>query len=83
MFKEFSYVTWIAKDSKLIKKMSAAMLMEIKAGQAGVTESDFDSMSMDIDLDMIMKNYNDPVSIVLPEEAKQAIEIPQPEPSNK
>lgn len=83
MFKELSYITWIAKDTKLMKRMSITVLMEMNAEQFGATESDFDNMSMDVDMDMIMQNYNEPVSIILPEEAANAMEMPQMEPSNK
>jgi len=79
MFKELSYITWIAKDTKLMKKMNFTMLLEIDASQVSATVSDFEKMSLDADLDMIIQNYNEPVSIILPEEANQAMEIPQPE----
>jgi hypothetical protein len=75
-FKKLSYVCWIAKDSHLMKRMKADMLMEITGEQAGVTDGDFGKMIMDMSMDMAMFDYNEPVSIVLPDEAKNAMEMP-------
>lgn len=75
-FKKLSYVCWIAKDSNLMKRMKADMLMEITGEQAGVTDGDFGKMIMDMSMDMAMFDYNEPVSIVLPDEAKNAMEMP-------
>jgi len=75
-FKELSYVCWIAKDSKLMKRLKADMLMEITGEQTGFPDSDFDKMTMDMSTDMAMFDYNEPVSIVLPDEAKNAMEMP-------
>lgn len=75
IFKEIYYTLWVAKDTKLIKKMQLAMSMELTAAQAGVTESDFDKMTMDIAMSMALKDFNKPVSIILPDEAKDAEEM--------
>ncbi len=75
-FKELSYVCWIAKDTGLMKRLKADILMEITGEQSGLTGSDFDKMTMDMSVDMAMFDYNEPVSIVLPDEAKNAMEMP-------
>ncbi len=75
IFKELSYTAWIDKDTKLIKKMSMTMLMEFSAAQVGVSESQIKKMNMDADVAMTVNNYNEPVSIVLPEAAQNAMEI--------
>jgi hypothetical protein len=75
-FKELSYVCWIAKDSNLMKRMKADMLMEISGEQPSLTGSDVDKMTIDMSMDMAMFDYNEPVSIVLPDEAKNAMEMP-------
>lgn len=77
IFQELSYTCWIAKDTKYMKKMTASMLMEMSADDFGETGGDFGTMTMDMDMDMIMYDYNKPVSIVLPDEAENAMEMPQ------
>jgi hypothetical protein len=76
VFKELDYTIWISRDSKLTKKIIANVLIDVDAGQLGTTQSDFDEMTVNIDLEMLMYNYNETVSIVLPDEAQNAIEIP-------
>jgi hypothetical protein len=83
MFKELSFITWIAKDTKLMKKMNFTVLMEIDAKQVNDNKSDFEKMSIDADMNMILQNYSQPVSIVLPEEAANAIEMPRMEKPNE
>jgi hypothetical protein len=75
IFKELSYTVWIAKDTKLMKKLKLAMSIEMTPELAGVSESDFDKMTMDIGLDMEIQNYNKPVSVILPDEAENATEM--------
>jgi hypothetical protein len=75
MFKELDYRLWITKDTKLIKKMEMSMSLEMTPEQAGMSGADFDIMTLDADLEMEIKDYNKPVSITLPDEAKDAIEM--------
>lgn len=35
-------------------------------------------MTMDITIDLMVYNYNQPVSIILPQEAEEALEMPMP-----
>jgi hypothetical protein len=77
IFKELSYTCWIAEDTKYMKKVTASMLMEMSAADFGETEDNFGTMTMDIDMDMIMYDYNQLVSIVLPDEAENAVEMSQ------
>jgi len=77
VFKELSYTVWIAKDSKLMRKMNIDMLMEMNTEQFGAGDNEFDKMKMDINMEMKIGNLNEPVSIDLPEEAKDAPEMPQ------
>lgn len=74
-FKELSYTVWIAQDTKLMKKLNMAMLLEMTAEQAGSNASDFDKMTLDLNMNMLMKHYNESVSIVLPDEAQNATEM--------
>jgi len=36
-------------------------------------------ITMDITIDLMVYNYNQPVSIILPQEAEEALEMPMPE----
>jgi hypothetical protein len=75
MFKELDYRVWIAKDTKQLRKLKLTMNMEMNAEQAGASEADFDKMTMDVNLEMEIKDYNKPVSIDLPDEAEDAEEM--------
>ncbi len=75
VFKELSYTVWIAKDTKLMKKLNMTMGIEMTPEQAGASESDFDKMTMDIEMDMEIQDYNEPVTITLPDEAENATEM--------
>jgi len=77
IFKELTYICWIAKDTKYMKKMTANMLMEMSADDFTEMEDDFGTMTMGTNMDMIMYDHNKTVSIVLPDEAENAMEMPQ------
>jgi hypothetical protein len=75
VFKDLTYTIWIARDSKLTQKMDANILMEFNAEQYGAESGEFDGMRMNMVMGMRMYNYNKPVSIILPEEAEDAIDM--------
>jgi hypothetical protein len=50
--------------------------MEINAEDLGETSADFDKMTMDMSVVMKYSDYNQPVTIVLPAGAANAIEQP-------
>jgi hypothetical protein len=76
VFKELSYTAWIATDTKLLKKMDGSLVLEMTPEQVGSTD-DFDKLKIDITLGIELYDYGAPASIVLPEEAGDAIEVPQ------
>jgi outer membrane murein-binding lipoprotein Lpp len=76
-FKELNYIMWIVKDTKYVKKVTLDMRMEMNSGQMGTTGADFDNMTMNIEFAMLLRDYNNPVSIVLPDEALNAQEMTQ------
>jgi hypothetical protein len=76
VFKDLSYVVWIDKDADFIMKMDADMLMEFTPEEFGAESDDFDNMKMNVTMGMRMFDYNKPVTINVPEEAKDAIEMP-------
>jgi hypothetical protein len=75
MFRELSYKVWVDKDTKQMKKLRMTMNIEMDAEQAGVSDADFDKMTLDMEMEMTMKDYNEPVSITLPDEAEDAVEM--------
>ena len=76
LFKEMSVKEWIAKDSYRVMKTEVDMLMEMRPGDVGATEADFEKMIMDMNVGMSFYDYNQPVSITLPPEALDAPEMP-------
>jgi hypothetical protein len=79
MFKNLSYTLWIARDSGLIKNMDVSLLLEMSPDQfASAKTTDFQNLTMSVTMTMKMFDYNKPISIVLPPEAKNAMEIPAP-----
>jgi hypothetical protein len=75
MFRDFSVKYWIAKDTYYIAKMDMIMDIELTPEAMGFPEEE-GVMTMDIAMSMLMYNYNQPVNIVLPPEAEDAIEVP-------
>lgn len=75
VFKDLYYVIWIDKAAGLIIKMDATMLMEFTSEEFGANPDDFDSMKMDVTMNMRMYDYDKPVSIVIPEEAEDAMDM--------
>jgi hypothetical protein len=76
VFKNISYLVWVARDNNLLKKIDASMLMEFDAAQFGEKGGDYDNMNMNMNMGMRLYDYDEPVIIELPEEAKDAIEMP-------
>lgn len=76
VFKDLAYIIWIARDSGYMKKMDASITMEATAEQFGAKDGEFDGMKMDMSMAIRMYDYDKPVTIVLPEEALNAAEMP-------
>lgn len=76
LFKEMSIKEWIAKDSYLFMKSETHMLVEMRPGDFGATEEDFEKITADVNTEMEFYDYNGAVSIELPEEALEASETP-------
>ncbi|OGN97381.1 MAG: hypothetical protein A2Y89_04570 [Chloroflexi bacterium RBG_13_51_18] len=75
VFKKFKYVCYITKDSNTLKKIVSEIEMEFTPEQAGVSAGDFDTMIMNMYLDMRIYDQNQPFSITLPDEAEDAMEV--------
>jgi hypothetical protein len=73
MFRSFSIKQWIAKDTYYLTKAKMDMAIELTAEAMEVEEG---GMSMDIAQTLFIYDYNEPISVVLPPEAEEAIEVP-------
>ena len=71
----FSITDWIAKDTKFMMKEQMTMDMTISLKNLDIPDTE-DGITLTMDYEMISYDYNKPVSIVLPEEAEDAIEVP-------
>jgi len=75
VFRDIYYVIWIDKDRGLMIKMDASMLMEFTPEEFGADTDEFDNMTMDVTMSMKMYDYGKPVTIVIPEEAEDAMDM--------
>jgi len=75
MFNELSYKVWVDTETNLLKKMTMVVDMNLTASQVGATDTDFDSMTMHMELEMTLSDYNEPITIDLPDEALDAQEM--------
>jgi hypothetical protein len=66
---------WIAVDSNLLMKSALAMSMEVNASDLGAEEGSFDKMTMDITMDFEAYDYNQAVTVEVPQEALSAEEV--------
>jgi len=74
-FKNFSVKQWGAKDTYFLTKVEMYMAIELTPEALGFPEEE-GLMTMDIKMDLLAYNYNQPVSIELPPEAEEALEVP-------
>lgn len=74
MFRSFSVKQWIAKDTYFLAKVEIDMAMELTPEAMGFPGEE-GIMTMDIAMSILAYNYNQPVSIVLPPEAEEAVEM--------
>ena len=75
MFDELTYTIWIDKETKYIKKMTAYILMKMSGDDFADMDGDIGTITMDMNMDIEMYDYNKPVTIVLPDEALDAMEF--------
>ena len=72
IFRSFSVKQWVAKDTYFLTKAEIDMAVELTPEDMGFPEEE-GIMTMDIAMDFLAYNYNQPVSIVLPPEAEEAV----------
>jgi len=71
-----NYTLWVAKDSYLLIKVAGNISMELSPEDVGASYNDFERMDMDIVMEVVFYDYNQPVTIELPSGAKWATEVP-------
>jgi len=67
---------WVAKDTYYIAKMQMLIDIELNAEDFGDIEEDMQAVKINASYDMLMYDYNEPVTITLPPEAEEAVETP-------
>jgi hypothetical protein len=76
VYKKFEYYCYITKDSRMVKRIVYEMEIETTPEQAGASENDFDTMKITMSMDVKYYDYNEPFSMDLPDEAQDAMEVP-------
>jgi hypothetical protein len=74
IFNNASIKQWIAKDSHYLARAEINLDMELSPETMGFPEEE-GGITLDINMILMAYNYNQPVSIILPPEAKEAEEI--------
>ncbi len=75
IFRSFSVKQWVAKDTYLLIKAEIDMTVELTTEAMGFPGEE-GVLIMDIAMDFLAYNYNQPLSIQLPAEAESAMEVP-------
>lgn len=75
IFRSFSVKQWVAKDTYFLIKAEIDMAVELTPEAMGIPEEE-GVVTMDIAMDFLAYNYNQPLSIQLPAEAESAMEVP-------
>jgi len=76
VFRSFSVKQWVAKDTYFITKAEIDMVMELTPEAMGFPEEEGE-MTMNITMTLLAYDYNEPVSIELPPEALEALDVTQ------
>jgi len=74
MFHSFSVKQWVAKDTYFLTRAEIDVVVELTPEAMGFPEEE-GVLTMDIAMDWLAYNYNQPVSIELPPEAEEAVDI--------
>ncbi|MBA7560850.1 hypothetical protein ES708_02481 [subsurface metagenome] len=76
VFRSFSVKQWVAKDTYFITKAEIDMVMELTPEAMGFPEEEGE-MTMNITMILLAYDYNKPISIELPPEAEEALDVTQ------
>ena len=75
IFRSFSVKQWVAKDTYFLTRAEIDVALELTPEAMGFPGEE-GLLTMDIAMVLLAYNYNQPVSIELPPEAEEAIEVP-------
>lgn len=75
MLSNYSVKQWVTKDSYFVTRQEIDMTMELTSEAMDLPQEE-GSITMVITMVNLFYNHNQPVSIVLPPEAEDAIEVP-------
>jgi len=76
VFRSFSVKQWVAKDTYFLTKAEIDMVMELTPEALGFPEEEGEA-TMNITMTLLAYDYNEPVSIELPPEAEEALDVIQ------
>ncbi len=77
VFRSFSVKQWIAKDTYFLMKVKIDIVIESTPELMDYLEDEAEGeMMIGLTISLLAYNYNQPVSIVLPQEAEEAIVVP-------
>ena len=76
MFRSFSVKQWFAKDTYFLTKAEIDMAVELTPEAMGYPGEEGE-LTMDIAMTLLAYDYNKPVSIILPPEAEEALDVTQ------
>jgi len=71
ILQDVSIKQWVAKDTHFITRLKIDIDMEVTPEDMGITDEE-GFMAMDMTIDLIIYDHNQPVSIILPLEAEEA-----------
>jgi hypothetical protein len=75
-YKAYTFKQWISQDNFLPMKVTQDMIIEILPGANGSTGNDFEKETCTIHAEGKFYDHNKPVTIELPPEAQNALELP-------
>ena len=76
VFRSFSVKQWVAKDTYFLTKAEIDMVMKLTPETRGLPEEEGEA-TMNITMTLLAYDYNEPVSIELPPEAEEALDVIQ------
>ena len=75
MLKQVSVTQYVAMDSYLFMRTDQHMVMEVTPEAMGLPEGEFDRITEDVTTVMVFRDYNEPVTIQLPQAALAATQM--------
>ena len=75
MLKQVSVTQYVAMDSYLFMRTDQHMVMEITPEAMGLPDDEFDRITEDVTTVLLFRDYNEPVTIQLPQGALAAVQM--------